>query len=261
MVLMLVGLGLDRGDISVRALDALKKASRIYFERYTSTISQDYLDFIKAEIGRQRAITEISRSDLEEKSGRLVDEAVSNDIAIMVPGDPLVATTHQIVLEAAEKRGAGVIVYHAASVFTAAIGESGLDIYKFGPTTTIPFWHDNYRPISFIDVINKNMERGNHTMVLVDYDSTGASSMSLREAIDRLLFAEKERGYKILGSRKVLAIFDIGRPSQNIVLADLASLSAMHAKDDKGRLLTIIIPAEPSFAEEELMSRHGHRPA
>ena len=171
-----------------------------------------------------------------------------------MPGDPLIATTHQIMLDAARKKGISIEIYHSSSIFSAAIGESGLDIYKFGPTTTIPFWKDNYKPISFIDVISRNVQQGIHTIVLMDYDQSTRSTLQLPEAIKRLLFAEKERGYSLFSSREILAMFDIGKGTARIMLARAAYLGE-HAKDVKEGMLTIIVPGKMSFAEEELTSK------
>ncbi|MCL4403225.1 diphthine synthase [Candidatus Marsarchaeota archaeon] len=250
---MLVGLGLDYGDISLRALKSIKNADFIYFEKYTSTISDKYIQFLKDEVGHD--IVQINRSDLEEKSSALVKKAVNSIVALLVPGDPLVATTHHILIESAYKAGVAVEVYHSSSILSAAIGESGLDIYKFGPTTTIPFWKDNYKPISFIDTINKNVVNGNHTMVLMDYDQSTGATVQLSEAIERLLFSEKERGYKIFNERRIMAMFDIGKPTCSITMASTAELLDVYAKAVKRGMLTIIVPGKMSFAEEELSSR------
>lgn len=253
MVLMLVGLGLDYGDISVRALESLKKADLVYLERYTSTASEKYIRFLEGNI--KCGITEIGRSDLEEKSAMLVDSAANSAVAVLVPGDPLVATTHHILLESAYKKGVSVEVYHSSSILSAAIGESGLDIYKFGPTTTIPFWKENYKPVSFIDTVNRNVQNGNHTIVLMDFDQSTGSTVQLQEALERLLFAEKERGYGIFKDRKIMIMFDIGKPTSSIIMASMRYISKVDAKAVKGKMLTIIVPGKMSFAEEELSSR------
>ena len=50
-----------------------------------------------------------------------------------------------------------VEVVHSNSVLTAAIGESGLDFYRFGAIATIPKWSAHYTPVSFYETLQKNM--------------------------------------------------------------------------------------------------------
>lgn len=49
-----------------------------------------------------------------------------------------------------------------------AIGASGLSLYTFGQTVSMPFFTDNWRPSSFYDKIAENSALGLHTLVLLD---------------------------------------------------------------------------------------------
>lgn len=254
-MLMLIGLGLELGDITSKGLSAIKDADKVLIERYTLPTSEDYISFLEEETGKE--IEEIARKDLEDVVKNTLEFAKENKLAILVPGDPLVATTHHIVLETAAEMDIDYRVYHAPSVFTAAIGESGLDIYKFGPTTTIPFWSAKYKPVSFIDVIKKNHDNGQHTLVLLDVDPVAKRTMHAIDAIDLLEKADEKKNYNFFnGKRRILILCEVGCEEQEILYTDAGNTKIGKAqKRLEGKRTCLIIPADLSFAEEKLVSR------
>lgn len=163
------------------------------------------------------------------------------------------ATTHHTIIDAAAKQGIKTKVFHSSSVFTAAIGESSLDIYRFGPTTTIPFWSARYKPTSFVGVIAQNIRNSQHTLLLLDLDQKSARPMTLAEATDIIKEAQGERE-KLPKGTKVLIIGDAGRSGQVIRYTDLP-LAKELANEFAGKTLCMIIPAKPNFAEEEALSK------
>ncbi|HUB92705.1 MAG TPA: diphthine synthase [Candidatus Saccharimonadales bacterium] len=253
-MLYLIGLGLSQKDISLKGLQALKTADKIYIERYTLPISQEYVSFLESET--QKKIVELKRRDLEDQRKATIADAANSTVAILVPGDPLVATTHHIILEAARELGIEMATYHAPSIFSVAIGESGLDIYKFGPTTTIPFWSAKYKPTSFIDVIKRNLENNQHTLVLLDVDPVEGKTMSSGDAIALLEKADERKGKgTITDKRKILIICEAGTAEQEILYTNMADTKIEKAQRRlEGKRTCLIIPAELSFAEEELVS-------
>lgn len=243
-MLYLIGIGLDSGDLSIKAIECLRKSSSIIYEGYTASITQEYISEIAVFAGKEPR--KISRADLEDHVTGTVSMAKEDDIAILFPGDPLIATTHHIIIEEAKRQGISVSVTHAPSIFTAAIGESGLDIYKFGPTATIPRVSEKYRPTSFINVIKKNLENKQHTLVLFDVTEEKGISISASEAIPTLL--EAGRGV-IDGRTKALFMADMGREGQQITYASLMEIAAIPNKGST-RSACLAIPSEMSFAEK-----------
>ena len=71
-----------------------------------------------------------------------------NDYSFLVVGDPFCATTHSDLFLRAIKLGIKVQVVHNASIMNA-IGATGLMLYRFGETVSIPFYQGNWRPYSF----------------------------------------------------------------------------------------------------------------
>ncbi len=247
----MIGLGLDSGDLSIKAIECLRKASSILYEGYTASITQEYINEIALLAGKEPR--KISRADLEDHVKDTISTAKEGSIAILFPGDPLVATTHHIIIEEAKRQGAGVSVIHAASIFTAAIGESGLDIYKFGPTATIPRVSEKYKPTSFINVIRKNLENKQHTLVLFDVTEEKGVSIDASEAMPTLLEAGKG---VVDQDTKAVFMADIGRKERRIAYASLREIAEL-PKNGNIRSACLAIPSDMSFAEKRAVEIHS----
>ena len=250
-MLYLIGLGLDSGDLSIKAVECLRKADNILYEGYTASIISDYINEIAVLAGKEPR--KLSRADLEDHIKDTVSMAKADNVAILFPGDPLVATTHHIIIEEAKRQGIGVSVIHAPSIFTAAIGESGLDIYKFGPTATIPRVSERYRPTSFINVIRKNLENKQHTLVLFDVTEEKGLSIGAQEAIPTLL--EAGNGV-VTQDTKAIFMADIGRKEQRIEYASLKEIAEL-SKNRNIRSACLALPSEMSFAEKRAVESHS----
>jgi hypothetical protein len=77
------------------------------------------------------------------------------------------ATTHTDLVLRAWKRNIPTEVIHNASIMNA-IGCTGLQLYSFGHTVSIPFWTETWKPDSFYDRIKANKQLGLHTLCLLD---------------------------------------------------------------------------------------------
>jgi diphthine synthase len=248
-MLLLIGLGLSLKDVSLRAMERIRGADALLLEQYTSFLPSGYVEFIEKEAGK--AAVRLSRQDLEDNVAATVGRAKESDVAILVPGDPLVATTHHLIINTARKLGIRVEVFHSASAFTAAIGESGLDIYKFGPTVTVPFWSENYRPTSFLDAIGRNLENKEHTLVLLDIDQKAHRPMGLDEAVSIMRAAEKaRRGGLVKDDLKVIVVANAGREGQQVRCVALGKAGELKGSLS-GKAIALVMPAQMSFAEEE----------
>ncbi len=254
-MLLIIGLGLDIKEISIKALEALKAADLIYAEQYTTFLPVGYLDYLSEVTGRP--IVQLTRSQLEEEAQSTVAPAKSGTMAILVPGDPLIATTHYAtIIYAARKLGISVKIYHSSSIYSAAIGSSGLDVYRFGTTVTIPYWHEKYHPVSFLDSIQKNLAGNNHSLVLLDLNQAERRPMHLEEAISILKDAEKSRAGGLVNDLlRILVLGDIARPSQAIAYISIANVQRTYGMF-KGKTISIIVPSNPTVAEREALAQY-----
>lgn len=196
-MLYLVGAGLsDAGDLPLAAKNVLQAADHLFFETYTHRY-QSSLAELRDVIGRD--ITPLTRVDVEQNAGEhLFSKAKKTDVALLVGGDPLVATTHVDLVLEARKRDIAVRVIHASSILSA-IGETGLMPYKFGRTASIPLWEEHYAPESFYDILQANHSIDAHTLFLLDIKADVDRYMSVNEAIRQLLAVSEKSDTHLFG--------------------------------------------------------------
>ncbi|CAG5120287.1 unnamed protein product, partial [Candidula unifasciata] len=160
----LIGLGLgDAKDITVKGLEVVKNAQRVYLEAYTSVLTGGK-EALESFYGRDVILAD--RDSVEQSADELMAQADTVDVAFLVVGDPLGATTHtDLILRAVEKQIPYKVI-HNASIMNA-IGCCGLQLYNYGETVSIVFWTEDWQPESFYDKIISNRERGMHTLCLL----------------------------------------------------------------------------------------------
>jgi len=219
-MLLLVGLGLDVGDFTVKALDALKTADVIYYEDYTSPIPYEVIDYIR-KLLPGKTIERLERPDLEERAlEKLVKPAKSRNVAVLVSGDPFSATTHTSVFLDAMQEKVECRIHHAPSILTA-VSECGLQLYKFGRTVTLP--SSGGCPKSVYEFIVGNKDAGLHTLVLLDV------GMSVVAALRALLEADRGRVFS-----DVVVLARAGTLTQKIFLGSLNEVLKRHEDSDFG---------------------------
>ncbi|MFA6328307.1 MAG: diphthine synthase [Candidatus Micrarchaeia archaeon] len=247
--LILVGTGIaDERNISIAGLEALRACGKIYAERYTNLQPEGTLTRLEALCGKEIAI--LSREQVEGEK-ELLDAAKGGAVALVVAGDPMIATTHVSLLLAAKKRGIETEVIHASSVLSAAIGEAGLQAYKFGKTVTLAYWRDNYKPMAAYDVISENLSRNLHTLLLLDIDEK-LGPMKPSSAADVLLAMEKEGGKKMFSPEtKLVLLKGIGWGAPAKKYCAISELAKYDASEGPA---VIIVPARLHFLEEEFLS-------
>lgn len=136
-MLVMAGLGLyDERDVTLKTLDFAKKVDKIYAEFYTAILTGTTMEKIEGTL--QKPITVLDREKVEYETNKLIDEAKDKDIMFLTAGDPMVATTHVDIAVEARKKGIEVVIINAPSIYSA-IGITGLQLYKFGKTTSIVF--------------------------------------------------------------------------------------------------------------------------
>ncbi len=247
-MLYLIGVGLSRGSIPVGSLEICKRCE-VYFDDYTSYISDDYLAWLTKEVGK--GIMSLGRKSMEEDVTTILEKAKERDVAVLVSGDPLVATTHKIIFIAAKKAGVTVKVCHAESILPTIMGESGLDFYRFGPICTIPKWSDNYRPLSFYETIQNNIDGNLHTIAFFDYDPKKNSSLEMPEAMKVLDAAEAEYVGGVMEDQNMIFVM------HRLTWADAQKLY-LSVRDARKLKLSygptaIIFPAKLSEVEREVV--------
>lgn len=230
-MLYLISMGIrDEKDLTIRGLEAAKKCDEVYAEFYTTNMHTDVGKLSKL-IGKK--VTELKRTDLEEDSGKILKKAKEKNIAILVGGDALVATTHVSLLMDAKKEGIETKVIHGSSVLTA-IGETGLQPYKFGKTTTLS---EDFQK-SCYETILLNRKAGLHTLVLLDI---GMDTVKGLETLTKRLKPEEKAVVAChLGGDSVITYGRIGDILKDKTLSDKTPA-------------VIIIPGKLHFMEKEFL--------
>ncbi len=219
-MLYLIGLGLSWKDLSLKALEALSICDKVYLESYTSVS-----DFSPMKLSRLigKTVKALNRKDVEENR-TFVKEASIQNIALLVYGDALSATTHNEILAECKKKKIQYQIIHGPSIISA-IAETGLSLYKFGKTASIPFWEKNFQPESFFDILEDNQKIGAHTLFLLDLRPDEQRFLSIPDAIKVLLqIGMKRKGFT--DSTKCIGCARLGFKDQQIIRGtakDLAS--------------------------------------
>ncbi|OWZ40961.1 diphthine synthase [Cryptococcus neoformans] len=160
-----IGLGLsDEKDITVKGLEAVKNSERVYLESYTSILM---VEKEKLEAFYERPVITATREMVELEADDILKDADKVDISFLVVGDPLGATTHSDLLLRAQSRNIPTSIIHNASILTA-LGSTGLQMYSFGQTLSLPFYTETWRPDSWYPRLEENLRLGVHTLVLLD---------------------------------------------------------------------------------------------
>jgi len=176
-MLYLVGIGLGSPeDITLRGLKALKSSKFVFLEAYTSLLTE--LDVDDGYNGKQQMVKSfgLDESSIVLADRTMMEQTCENDIlshahsenvSIVVVGDPFAATTHHDLILRAREMKIEVQVIHNASILTA-VGATGLQLYRFGETVSLCFWTDTWKPISAFEKLIKNYNAGLHTLCLLD---------------------------------------------------------------------------------------------
>jgi len=190
--IVFVGLGLhDEMGISLRGLEEVKTANKVFIELYTSLMPDFSVKRFEERSGKK--LRAVSRRELEEENGKtILENAENGKVVLLVPGDPLIATTHIALRIQAKKLGIKTRIVHGASVLSAVIGLSGLHNYKFGKSVTIPF-PDETSPETPYKVITQNKKLGFHTLCLLDIKAEEKRYLSIHESLNSLLKIEEKR--------------------------------------------------------------------
>jgi diphthine synthase len=179
-MLIFVGLGLfDEKDISVKGLEAVRKAEHVFLEAYTSRLMGTKI--CEMEEFFQRKIKVVTREDVEQHHEKLIEFAKDDDVVLLTGGDPMVSTTHADLRIRGARAGIETRIIHGSSIISAVCGLSGLQNYRFGKSCSLPFPAPGWFPTTPLDVILQNRDRDLHTLVYLDIQTD--RFMTIREAV------------------------------------------------------------------------------
>jgi len=234
-MLCLVGLGLNEKSYSREGYNAVQKADKVYLEGYTVNFPYD-VDELNGVFGKE--IEVLGREEVE--SEQLINEAKKKKIVLLIYGSPLFATTHMTLLEDAKKAKVKTEVIYASSIFDA-LGGVGLQLYKFGKITSMPQWTNDYKPDSFMNIVEENKSIKAHTLILIDI------GLKFGDALDQLTQAAN---HKKMTLGKVIVCTQMGTSKAKVMYDTVSKL-----KENKKVQMPfcLIMPSEMHFSEEEAL--------
>ena len=248
MTLYLIGLGLhDEKDISVKGLEIIKKCDIVYAENYTSILQTSTE---KLEKFYEKKIILAPREVTEQGAEKIISEAKKKDVAFLIVGDPFSATTHVELYKLAREKGILVKVIHNTSVLTA-IGITGLQLYKFGRTTSIPFIEDHPNLETPYKILQQNQYLDMHTLFLLDLKPEEKRFMTVNEALIILESIEKRKKENII--TKDLLVVGCARLGSDDFVVKAGKLSDVKKFEFGKPPHCLIIPGKMHFVEEEMM--------
>jgi len=187
-MLTFVGLGLyDERSVTVRGRDAIRESDRAFAECYTSRLAGTTIEDL--ERYHDTGIEVRDRAGVERDPGPVLAAAADGDAVFLTAGDTMISTTHVDLRLRAHERGVETRIIHGTTAQSAVSGLSGLQNYRFGKATTLPFpgaHGGSGVPDSVLETIDANRERGLHTLVYLDIRAEREAYMTAGEAASLL---------------------------------------------------------------------------
>ena len=264
MTLYMIGIGLnDEKDITLKGLEIVRRSAKIYLEGYTSIIqcSKDALETLY-----EKQIELADRYMVEKNSEKILNQAVDEDVAFLVVGDPLSATTHIDLFLRAIKKGVEVEIVHNASAITA-VGVVGLELYKYGKITSVVFPQEGWDVQTHYDVLKENLRRELHTLCLLDIKVKEPTKdalkkekplrfekprfMTINQAIKNLLEIEDKRKEDVF-TEETLCV-GCARLGSNDKVIKAGKAKDLMTTEFGGPLHCLIVPGKLHFLEKEVL--------
>ena len=123
-----------------------------------------------------------------------------------------------------------------------AVSDTGLQLYKFGKTASIPKWQKSFTPNSFYDILEGNQNMGAHTLLLLDI------GLEVGEALGYVWKISAERGDRF-NDKKWIVCSRLGMKGQKIVVGKIKDLEKQKFEEP----CCLILPGRLHFVEEEFL--------
>lgn len=246
-MLWFIGLGISGIDhLGSSTLKILSTADSVFLEDFTSPIGKNDIFKIKK---LTKGKFKIATRWMVEDGKIILSEAKKKNVVLLSYGDPYIATTHIELRTRAELEKIKTKSIHGASAITSLIGECGLHYYKIGRPVTIMKELQSLSTVYY--AIYENMIKGNHCILILEYNNDTNFFLEPKEAFSNLLVAEKNQKRNVIDETTFAIIASrIGSKNQSIVTGKISSLINM----DFGKPPhTIILPGMLHFTEHDAL--------
>ncbi len=268
-MLHLIGIGIKKEHISFEMMDIIKKSDKVFLEYYTSFYQDDF-DTLSKFIGKKIEVCD--RVDIESNiEEKILNPAKTKDISLLIIGDPLVATTHTDLLLRANELKIKTRIYNNVSIANF-ITRTGLQFYKFGKITSIPFFSAKFMPRTPYLVYLDNFKMGAHTLFLLDLNPSNDVAYKGKEkflkAKDALQFLldiphvmveneelEEKEADTIDEDTPAIICSKLGFDDEKIVYGTILDLIQYDMKESLKEPLCLIIPGDMHEMEENFLQQ------
>lgn len=233
-MLYLIGLGLNIDGISKYGLEIVKRCKRVYLENYTVDFPYTLIE-LEQVIGKK--IVPADREKVENLE--LVDEAEKMDVALLVYGSPLTATTHITLVQEAKRLGIKYKILYNSSILDA-VAETGLQLYKFGKIASMPAWKPSFTPDSFMKIVQENQSMKAHSLILIDI------GLDFQEALKQLEISAKNHDIPL---KKIVVCQALGTNKSKILYKNFEELGEYNVR----KPYCIILPSKLHFVESDML--------
>jgi diphthine synthase len=250
-MLTFVGLGLyDERSITVEGREAVRDADRAFAEFYTSKLLGATVEDLESHHDTDIEVRD--RAGVEQDPEAILRAAEEGDAVFLTAGDTMISTTHVDLRLRATERGIDTRVVHAPTAESAASGLTGLQNYRFGKATTLPFEYAHGAdgvPASVTDAIDENRERGLHTLVYLDIKTRNDEYMTADHAADQLADEYPD----------LLAVV-VARAGSPDPLVTADRLSALATRDFGDPLHLLVVPGDLHHIEADALRELADAP-
>jgi diphthine synthase len=252
-MLTFIGVGLyDEEDITLKGLEAVRKADVVFAELYSSKLMGTTQDKMERLYGKK--IHLLSRKDVEETPEDILASARDQNVVFLTGGDSMVSTTHIALRLRALDQGIQTRIIHGLSIYSAVCGLTGLQNYRFGKSASIVFPYKDHVPETPYDTIKINKEHNLHTLLFLDI---AERCMTINQAIELLFRIERRRKEGVI---KGIAVGVARAGSENpVVKADY--IRRLQKYDFGPPLHILVIPGGLHFLEAEALIKLAGAPA
>lgn len=266
-MLNIIGIGTKKEHITSEMIEIIKSSDKVFIEDYTNFYQNSFKEL---ETYLNISIITCVREDIESRVEDLIlKPSTTQNISLLVIGDILVATTHTDLLLRAKKMNIQTELYHNISIANL-ITKTGLQWYKFGKVTSIPFFNEKFMPRTPYLQLYDNMTIGAHSLFLLDLNPSNDVAYKGHE---KYLPAHKALQF-LLNTPKIMLEEEeieekeaniIDEETQGVICSRLGmddeviwygTVEELIIKDSQENLkepLCIIIPSEIHEIEEEYL--------
>jgi diphthine synthase len=245
-MLTFVGLGLyNEHSITVEGQNVLRDADHAFAEFYTSRLAGTTVK--ELESYHDISIEVRDRAGIEQNSDPILAAAETEQVVFLTAGDPMISTTHVDLRLRASARDIETCIIHGTTAEAAASSLTGLQNYRFGKATTLPFPYAHGGesvPQSVIDTIDDNRANGLHTLCYLDIKAERGEGEFMTATTAAELLTE---GY---ADTLAVAVCRAGSPDP-LVVADQLSVLAQREFGDPLHLL--VVPGDLHHMEADAL--------